>query len=145
MLVGDAACFVDPILSGGVDFAVRGACNGALAILTTLREPETGEEPLERYQERLRQEYRAYLRLARYWYGNNRSVNGLFWEAHSEIPADSVSTPMRAFVYLTSGQYAVDVHYKIFQEAQEKRMFHSLGVDKKALKRARDRLGVGRV
>ncbi len=144
ILVGDAACFVDPILSGGVDFAVRGACNAALAILTALREPEAGEAALAGYEERMRQEYRAYLRLARYWYGNNRSVNGFFWEAHSEIPADSVSTPARAFVYLTSGQYAVDVHYKIFQEAQEKKIFRSLGVDRQALRRARNR-GEGRV
>lgn len=144
MLVGDAACFVDPILSGGVDFAVRGACNGALALLTSMRDESAGAAALERYAQRLIQEYRAYLRLARYWYGNNRSVSGLFWEAHEQIPADSVSTPMRAFVYLTSGQYAVDAHYRIFHEAQEQKIFRALGVNRKALKRAKDRRGASR-
>lgn len=138
ILVGDAACFVDPILSGGVDFAVRGACNAALAILTALR--QGGDEPYRRYEERLGKEYRAYLRLARYWYGNNRSVKGFFWEAHEEIPAESVSTPVRAFVYLTSGQYAADEHYRIFAEAQEQKIFRSLGVDRRALRRVRDRV-----
>jgi flavin-dependent dehydrogenase len=140
LLVGDAACFVDPILSGGVDFAIRGACNASLAILTSLRDPANGARAFERYEARLRSEYRAYLRLARYWYGNNRSVKGFFWEAHSEIPPDSVSTPMRAFVYLTSGQYAADHHYRIFEETQERKIFHSLGIDKGALQRARKRI-----
>lgn len=143
VLVGDAACFVDPILSGGVDFAVRGACNAALAILTSLRAPSAGDQALERYDRSLRKEYRAYLRLARYWYGNNRSVNGLFWEARAEIPADSLSTPLRAFVYLTSGRYAADHHFKIFEEAQERKIFHSLGVDRAALRLARERLSDG--
>ncbi len=145
LMVGDAACFVDPILSGGVDFAVRGACNGALAVLTALGAEGTGAAAFERYERRLFQEYRAYLRLARYWYGNNRSVSGLFWEAHEEIPSDSVSTPLRAFVYLTSGQYAADSHYRIFHEAQEQKIFRALGVNRKALKRAKNRLGEGRV
>jgi len=139
ILVGDAACFVDPILSGGVDFAVRGAANAALALLTALRQPEEAASAFDRYEARLREEYRAYLRLARYWYGNNRSVNGFFWEAHQEIPVDSVSTPLRAFVYLTSGQYASDRHFRIFQEAQEQQIFRSLGVDRDALRRARRR------
>lgn len=139
ILVGDAACFVDPILSGGVDFAVRGGANAALALLTALREPREAATAFERYEARLREEYRAYLRLARYWYGNNRSVNGFFWEAHQEIPVDSVSTPLRAFVYLTSGQYASDRHFRIFQQAQEKQIFRSLGVDRDALRKARKR------
>lgn len=140
VLVGDAACFVDPILSGGVDFAVRGACNAALAILTSLRDPAAEQSAFERYDKRLREEYRAYLRLARYWYGNNRSVQGFFWEAHSEIPVNSLSTPLRAFVYLTSGRHAADQHYQIFEQAQEQKIFRSLGVDRRALSRARQKL-----
>jgi halogenation protein CepH len=140
IMVGDSACFVDPILSGGVDFAVRGACNAALAILTGLRSPEDHGKAFAGYDRRLREEYRAYLRLARYWYGNNRSVQGFFWEAHSEIPVNSMSTPLRAFVYLTSGQHAADQHYQIFEQAQEQKIFRSLGVDKRALSRARQKL-----
>jgi halogenation protein CepH len=124
---GDAACFVDPILSGGVDFAIRGGLNAALTILSD-------GDPLA-YEEGLRKEYRAYLRLARYWYGNNRSVQGFFWEAHREIPPNAASLPSRAFVYLTSGRYAADAHVKVFQEWQEKKMFRALGVDATALKK----------
>lgn len=138
MLLGDAACFVDPILSGGVDAAVRGGCDAALAVLRRFSEPGADEAALmEAYSERTRRDYKAYLRLARYWYGNNRSVEGLFWQAHQAIHADSLSTPMRAFVYLTTGQYAADQHLRVFQDWQERNIFRSLGVDRAALRRAR--------
>lgn len=129
-LVGDAACFVDPVLSGGVDFAIRGAANAALAIL------QGGPEAAERYNATLQKEYRAYLGLARYWYGNNRSVDGFFWEAHRAIAEDSVSTPFRAFIYLTTGHHAADRHFKVFAEWQEERMFKALGVDAKRVQAA---------
>jgi flavin-dependent dehydrogenase len=135
MLLGDAACFVDPILSGGVDFAIRGAANAALNVL---RIADGADEAaiLGAQDAGLRREYRAYLRLARYWYGNNRSVQGFFWEAHDQIGPDAVSTPLRAFVWLTSGRYNADNHFKVFQEWQEQRMFAALGVDKAALAKA---------
>jgi hypothetical protein len=90
-----------------------------------------------RYDQRLRAEYRAYLKLARYWYGNNRSVDGLFWTAHESVHATNVATPMRAFVYLTPGHYAADRHFKVFARWQEEKMFRALGVDADALKAAR--------
>lgn len=127
VLVGDAACFVDPILSGGVDFAIRGGANAALAIIHQDR------NALMEYEQGLLQEYQAYLRMARYWYGNNRSVQGFFWEAHQQMHQHSMSTPLRAFVYLTSGKYAADRHFKIFQKWQEEIMFQSLGVNKEPL------------
>ncbi len=137
-LAGDAAAFVDPILSGGVDFAVR---TGFTAAVTALRILAGDDEPglADEYDERFRREYKAYLRLARYWYGNNRSVDGLFWQAHKEIPAQATATPLRAFVYLTTGKYAAEQHVRVFQEWQEKKMFRAIGVDAAALKRARGR------
>ena len=135
-MVGDAACFVDPILSGGIDFAVRGGCRAALGILRAA-DGENLEAIREDFDGQLRAEYRAYLRLARYWYGNNRSVEGLFWEAHAQIPTQATATPGRAFVYLTTGHYAAERHIQVFQEWQEKKMFRALGVDAQALEAAR--------
>lgn len=145
MMVGDAACFTDPILSGGVDFAIRGACNASIALLRMFGEGGPHHmEPLLQYQAQLQREFAAYLRLARYWYANNRSVDGLFWEVHRIIPEDSLSTPLRAFKYVTSGQLDADNHFRIFTDAQEEKMFRALGVDKKevrsALERAKKRL-----
>ena len=147
ILAGDSAGFVDPILAGGVEFAVRGACNAALATAKILS--DDGWEPTavaDDYARNLRLEQAAYLKLARYWYGNNRSVEGFFWEAHRAIQADALSleTPLRAFKYLTTGRLDADRHYKVFIEWQERKMFQRLGVDKTALKaaiaRARSRI-----
>jgi flavin-dependent dehydrogenase len=137
LLAGDAACFVDPILSGGVDFALRGACRGAFSVLRIFDgEAARAAEILAEYEAVLKRDYKAYLRLARYWYGNNRSVEGFFWEAHKEIAPDSLSTPLRAFVFLTSGRFAADSHIQVFQEWQERHIFKSLGVDRTVLDRA---------
>ncbi|MDP2311850.1 MAG: NAD(P)/FAD-dependent oxidoreductase [Pseudomonadota bacterium] len=137
MLVGDAAAFVDPILSGGVDFAVRGGCQAALALLRGYGDERADRAALlAAYDADVAQDYKAYVRLARYWYGNNRSVEGFFWEAHREIPPHAVSTPYRAFVYLTTGKLAADRHLRVFQDWQERKMFRALGVDAEAVKRA---------
>jgi clorobiocin biosynthesis protein Clo-hal len=134
-MAGDAACFVDPILSGGVDLAVRTACRAALMLLR-IRDGEAHEALAKAYETTLGREYRAYLRLARYWYGNNRSVEGFFWEAHRELAGEIAdkTTPLRAFVYLTTGKYAADKHLKVFRRWQEEKMFRALGVDKKGLR-----------
>ncbi|TNF32750.1 MAG: FAD-dependent oxidoreductase [Deltaproteobacteria bacterium] len=140
LLLGDAACFIDPILSGGVDFAVRGAADAALALMK-VREGAVEADALGEYARNTDRLYRAHLRLARYWYGNNRSVDGFFWEAHKELAADALTTPLRAFVYVTSGRYAADQHFRVFQAWQEKRMFDKLGVDEARLKSALKRRG----
>jgi flavin-dependent dehydrogenase len=131
MMVGDAACFTDPILSGGVDFAIRGAANAAIAILRG-----ADAKSLEFYQSQLRREFRAYLRLARYWYANNRAVEGLFWELRKLIEVSAISTPLRAFVYITSGACDADAHFHVFTLAQEEKIFKHLGVDPSRLKDA---------
>ena len=132
VMVGDAASFIDPILAGGVDFAVRGAADLALAVLR-VRSGDDAAAVFKSYSDRVRTLYKAHLRLARYWYGNNRCSGGLFWEAHRVIRADAVSTPLRAFVYLTSGHYAADQHFAVFQRWQEEKMFKALQVDKARL------------
>jgi halogenation protein CepH len=136
LLVGDAACFVDPILSGGVDFAVRTACRAALVMLRSV-DGEPFAALAQEYERDFRREYQAYLRMARYWYGNNRSVDGLFWEAHEAIRPEATLTPLRAFVYLTTGGYAAEKHLKVFAEWQERALFERLGVDARALAAAR--------
>jgi len=139
-LLGDAGGFVDPILAGGVDFAIRDGCNAAIAWLEAREAPTRAarQARMVAHGTQAATEFRAYLKLARYWYGNNRSVDGLFWEARRAIPeeVDFVDTPLRAFAYLTSGEYSADRHFKVFIAWQERRIFQQLGVDKQALGKA---------
>ena len=72
---GDAVGFVDPILSGGVDFAIRSGINGAMAIHLA---HQGVTDALTKYGTQAHKEVHAYLRMARYWYGNNRSQSGFF-------------------------------------------------------------------
>jgi halogenation protein CepH len=144
LMIGDAACFTDPILSGGVDFAIRSACNAAVAILRAVADPALCRTAMNEYQAQLRREFGAYLRLARYWYANNRRVEGLFWESHERIAVSAVSTPLRAFVYQTSGDCDADAHFHVFSLAQEQKIFRKLTLDpiqlKDALRRAQRHL-----
>jgi len=55
LLAGDAACFVDPILSTGVDLAMEGAFKAAIAINTLLDEPELTEQALCWYEKEYKQ------------------------------------------------------------------------------------------
>ena len=136
LMVGDAACFTDPILSGGVDFAIRGACNAAVAVLRATHQPDEAESAMQAYEAQLDKEFKAYLRLARYWYGNNRQVDGIFWKMHELIPLASIATPLRAFKYLTSGACDADAHFHVFTVAQEQNIFRHLGVNETQLKNA---------
>ena len=63
-------------------------------------------------------------------------MSRFFWEAHRLVPPNSVSTPLRAFVYLTSGRYAADQHFKIFDQWQEKNV-SCIGCRQAILKRLR--------
>jgi halogenation protein CepH len=129
--VGDAAGFVDPILSGGVDAAIRNAASCALALLSSHR--LQSDKPLHSFAARQRREHKTYLEMARYWYSNNASMEGLFWKAHESITTEDLKTPLRAFVYLTSGRYQADRHFKVFAEWQEQKIFRALGVEKDQL------------
>lgn len=103
---GDAAMFVDPILSSGVSLALQTGHRAACTWLTARRRPELSAPQLWRaYADHLRGEYGAFLRLARFFYGNNRAAESWWWEAHRlvnksgrlDIPAD------RSFTMATAG------------------------------------------
>ena len=57
VLVGDAACFVDPMLSSGVHLATYGALLAARSIEAVLRGRATEQLAMDEYESRARQEY----------------------------------------------------------------------------------------
>lgn len=132
LLAGDAAGFVDPVLSGGVDFAVRGGANAALAALRHLSgTAATGAAALAAYEHRATEELSAYLDLARLWYSHNPSVEGLFWRAAQTVAG--AGSAARAFVELTSGQHGARRHLHVFQRWQEAQMARALLPKKNAV------------
>lgn len=105
--VGDAACFVDPILSSGVYLAVLYAKMCAAGVNTCLDEPS--QEPLIRdwYETMYADTYTDYLEMARLWYHGDRRVQGWMHRAHeqleSEVGGIYTDTDRSSFIGLATG------------------------------------------
>jgi len=85
---GDAAIFVDPILSSGVTLALQSGHRAAYTYRTAKRRSDLPERELWRaYTDYIRGEAGSFLRLARYFYGNNRAVESWWWEAQRLVNA----------------------------------------------------------
>jgi flavin-dependent dehydrogenase len=99
-LVGDAAGFVDPILSSGVMLAHELGQKAAYTLNAMFR---AGSDPeIARYWQFYEQTYRTYLRayreMAQFWYGSNFLMEDWWRAAHPKARADSA-----AFMRLASG------------------------------------------
>lgn len=107
-MVGDAAGFVDPILSSGVMLAHELGQKAAYTINSTFSSASDAEITAywSYYQETYRTYLRAYREMAAFWYANNFSMESWWWEARRTVQrADSsvdVSNP-EAFMRVASG------------------------------------------
>lgn len=101
-LVGDAACFVDPLFSTGVHLAVSGAHLASALVVTELSDPELAPEARRTYERLYRTQYDHFHELARLFYAGNRSVDSYFWETRRITKDDR--PPREAFVRAVSGQ-----------------------------------------
>ena len=104
VLLGDAACFVDPLFSTGVHLAISAAHIGAAYVVSALDEPSLAGEAADAFERLYRTQYEHFHELARLFYAGNRSVDSYFWEAR-RITGASVA-PREAFVRAVSGQSA---------------------------------------
>lgn len=85
---GDAAVFIDPILSSGVTLALQSAHRAAGTLVTQLARPELPAEALwGAYADYLRGEAGAFLTLARYFYGNNKAAPSWWWASQRVVNA----------------------------------------------------------
>ena len=103
VLVGDAACFVDPLFSSGVHLALGSATLAANYVKSALEQPNTRRQAAELYESLYRKQYDYFHLTAQLFYGTNRSTDSYFWEARRILGADG-TTPREAFVRVVSGQ-----------------------------------------
>jgi clorobiocin biosynthesis protein Clo-hal len=107
-LVGDAAGFVDPILSSGVMLAHELGQKAAYTINSVFRSHD--EEQIRSYWQFYEETYKTYLdayrNMAAFWYGNNFSMQTWWWEARRNLShansSEDVSDP-EAFMRIASG------------------------------------------
>lgn len=120
--VGDASCFVDPILSSGVFLAVLYAkmCAGAVNTLLTTAAPE----PLvnDWYQGLYLDTYSDYLEMARYWYHGHREVGMWMHRAQEQLREEEetvfADTNRDAFVALATGNTHAHPNYVLARQLE---------------------------
>ena len=105
VLVGDAACFIDPLFSTGVHLAVTGAHLAAAYVTTALLEPRLRGAAGAAYERLYTNQYAHFRELAKLFYASNRTADSYFWEAR-RISGSQADAPRAAFVRAVSGQTA---------------------------------------
>ena len=123
-LVGDAACFVDPLFSTGVHLAVSGAHLAAAQVVSALTDASIAGEAAVAYERLYRTQYEHFHQLARLFYAGNRSVDSYFW-ATRRITAEDERSPREAFVRAVSGQTAAGYERSVLSRAELPDSFES--------------------
>ena len=114
VLIGDAACFVDPIFSSGVHLATYGALLAARSINSVLAQTVDEETAFREFERRYRREYGAFYEFLVSFYDMHVDENSYFWSAKKVT--DSTSSDLESFVSLvggvSSGEEALAQRYK---------------------------------
>lgn len=101
ILVGDSACFIDPVFSSGVHLATYSALLAARSINTLLR-GEIGEERcFNEFEQRYRREFGNFYQFLLAFYDTNKDEQSYFWEARKIINTEERAN--EAFVRLVAG------------------------------------------
>ncbi|MCY3800170.1 MAG: NAD(P)/FAD-dependent oxidoreductase [Chloroflexi bacterium] len=137
LLVGDAACFVDPILSSGVYLAVHGAVRASLAIDKVLNNPGLRDLSLWWYESEYFYEFDGFVDLATHWYHGNKNRDSWFWKARALVEPEANLSLRQAFVYLSGGyrgERALAREHVLrptggFDEAHLQVLYDNLGAD----------------
>jgi flavin-dependent dehydrogenase len=105
IMVGDAVCFLDPLLSTGVHLAQYGALVGAAAVATTLRGEMEETQALTFFDYVYRRAYSRFLVLVSRMYKQYLGMDEYFSHAHELVHGDSRAgdEPIQSFTQITAG------------------------------------------
>lgn len=138
---GDAACFLDPLLSSGVHLATYSALLAAASISSILRGEINEEQAANFYDKSYRQAYLRFLVFVSAFYDQNRGKDSYFWEAQKLSRHDFSGADLKlAFLNLVSGvEDLVDVQEAlpdlvVGEMSKRIKENHNLRQDKQALK-----------
>jgi halogenation protein CepH len=101
VLVGDAACFVDPVFSTGVHLATYGGLLAARSINTRLRGGLSDDAAFGEFERRYRREYDLFYEFLQSMYDQNRDESSYFWQARRLLGAPT--SDAEAFAELVAG------------------------------------------
>jgi FAD-dependent halogenase len=103
ILVGDAACFVDPLFSSGVHLALMAGVLAAAYVTTALKDPSMRDAAGRVYKDLYYKEYGHFHDMAALFYSSNRTTDSYFWEARRLLGNGDLS-PRQAFIQAVAGQ-----------------------------------------
>jgi halogenation protein CepH len=100
-LVGDAACFVDPVFSSGVHLATYGALLAARSINSVLAQTVDEDTAFHEFEQRYRREFGVFYEFLVSFYDMHVDESSYFWSAKKVT--DASSSDLESFVSLVGG------------------------------------------
>jgi FAD-dependent halogenase len=100
-LVGDSACFVDPIFSSGVHLATYGGMLAARSINSVLEGTVDEQAAFREFEQRYRREFGVYYEFLVAFYDLNVNEDSYFWSAKKVTK--TTSSDLESFVELVGG------------------------------------------
>ena len=101
VLVGDAACFIDPVFSSGVHLATYSALLAARSINSILNDGMDEARCFEEFEKRYRREFRNFYEFLSAFYDMHQDEESYFWRARKVL--NSERSIQDAFVTLVAG------------------------------------------
>jgi Tryptophan halogenase len=129
ILVGDAACFVDPLFSSGVHLALMAGVLAAAYVTTALKDPSMRDTAGRVYKDLYYKEYHHFHDMAALFYSSNRTIDSYFWEARRLLGGDGRLSPRQAFIHAVAGQPPRGYERVVLDHGEAPREFvHRVGV-----------------
>jgi halogenation protein CepH len=101
VLVGDAACFIDPVFSSGVHLATYSALLAARSINSVLAGTLDEATCFQEYERRYRREFGAFYDFLIAFYDMHQDEGSYFWKARKVLQSEETSN--EAFIRLVAG------------------------------------------
>lgn len=109
VLVGDAACFIDPVFSSGVHLATLSGLMAARSINTCLAGELDEHAAFAEYSARYRREFAVFYQFLVGFYEIHRDPDSAFWAARKLV--DNAVSDRDAFVRLVSGLSGAEARF----------------------------------
>jgi halogenation protein CepH len=106
VLIGDAACFVDPVFSSGVHLATYSGLLAARSINTVLAGKVDEQAAFDEFEIRYRREYGVFYEFLMSFYDMHVDENSYFWQA-KKVTRNSHGE-LESFVELVAGMSSTD-------------------------------------
>lgn len=103
VLVGDAACFIDPVFSSGVHLATYSALLAARSVNSVLVDEMDETRCFEEFERRYRREFRNFYEFLIAFYDTHQNEDSYFWKARKILNPNPHENANEAFIRLVAG------------------------------------------